>query len=355
MTGDVLDHVVGEALALLIRLRSERVPVETAWGEIVCLRDRYPGRFINLVWEQEPYADKIHYDILVEVGAGTLSVSYCADEDVPWLARGLQRNNESVVLRVNDDPVVIGQVVTSLDYAWHTLHVGRHLVNMSLIDREIRDRKIEVSDEQLEAALTAFRVRRRLFTVAAAERWLAEHGASQVQLERHLRQDVARDELRRQVIGGPDASAAHFAAQRADFDRVQVAKLHVSDREASESLHRELRDAPQRFLAVAQQRFLQGAALGELFVTLWRDELDPDQATQLFETEPGQLAPVMASGDGFEVVHVLRRLPAVLDDETRTLIDSRLFDRWLDEQRARARVEWFWGASEAAEVPVVSL
>jgi putative peptide maturation system protein len=353
---DLPAAVIADALALVVRLRAEQVPVEAAWDAILRLRERHPGRFINLIWEQESYVDKVHYDILVELGAGTLSVGYCADEDVPWPTRGLQRVNESLVLRVNDDPVQIGQVVTSLDYAWHQLHVGRHLIDMSLIDQEIRGRKIEIFDEQLEAALTAFRVRRRLFTAAAVEQWMAEHGASQIQLEHHLRQDVARDELRRQVTGGPGAHAAYFMAHRADFDRVQIARIAVAEREPADALYRELRDAPHRFLAAAQQQFLRGDTHGdgELFMTLWRDELEPEQLA-LFDTEPGQLAPVVVSGDRFELVQVLRRLPAVLDDETRTRIGDRLFARWLDEQRACARVEWFWGAAEAAGVPAISL
>jgi hypothetical protein len=183
---------------------------------------------------------------------------------------------------------------------------------------------------------------------------MAEHGASQIQLEQHLRRDVARDELRRQVTGGTDAHAAYFMAHRADFDRVQLARIVVAGREPADALHRELSQAPQRFLAVAQHQFLQGAGAGELFMTLWRDELEPEQLA-VFDTEPGQLAPVVASGDSFELVQVLRRLPAVLDDETRARIDDRLFGRWLDEQRACARVEWFWGAAEAADVPPISL
>ena len=347
--------VVADAVALLIRLRAEQVAPEAAWDEVLLLRERHPGRFINLVWEQETYVDRVHYDLLVEVAAGTLSISYCADEAVPWPARGLQRVNESLVLRVNDDPVQIGQVVTSLDYAWHQLHVGRHLINMSLIDQEIRGRRILVTDDQLEAALTEFRVRRRLFTAVAVEQWMAEHGASQVQLEHHLRQAVARDELRRQVIGGPGAIAEYFVAHRSDFDRVQVAKLFVAERADADALVHELRDAPERLLAVAQQRFLQGAPPAELFATLWRDELEPDHAAQLFDVAPGQLAPIVASGSGFDLVTVLRKLPAALDDATRSRIGDRLFDRWLDEQRACARVEWFWGAAEAADVPAISL
>lgn len=349
------NQLVTEAVALIIRLRAERVPVEAAWEEIGRLRSRHPGQFIDLVWEQETYLDRIHYDILIESAGGTLSMSYCADDDVPWPARGLQRVNESLVLRVNDDPVWIGEVVTSLDYAWHKLHVGRHLIDMALITREIRNRRIEVSDEQLEAAFEAFRVRRRLFTTASVDRWMAEHGASQAELEHHLRHDVARRELRRRVIGGGEEQAAYFDAHRGDFDRVQVAKIHVADRAGAELLRDELREAPQRFLATAQQRFLHHAAGGEIFATLWRHEIDPEHAAQLFDTESGQLAPVLPSGDGFEVVQVLRKQAAVLDDATRALIGDRMFEHWLDERRRCARVEWFWGAAEASDIPAIAL
>jgi hypothetical protein len=41
----------------------------------------------------------------------------------------------------------------------------------------------------------------------------------------------------------------------------------------------------------------------------------------------GAARPDPGSGDGFAVVQVLRRVPAVLDDETRALIADRLFDR----------------------------
>ena len=355
VTAVVAEPAVADALELLVRLHAERLPPEAAWDEILRLRERHPGRFLELVWERESYLDRIHYDVLVGVAGATLSVGYCADDDVPWPVRGLQRVNESLVLRVDGDPVRIGQVITSLDYAWHKLHIGRHLIDMSLIDQEIRDRRIEVSDQQLDAALTAFRVRRRLFTAAAVERWMAEHGASPVELEHHLRLEVARDELRRQVTGGPDAHPAYFAAHRAGFDRVQLARIQLADRGAADALHRELRAAPQRFLAAAQHQFLQGAAHGEIFVTVRRDELEADQAAQLFDTEPGQIAPVQASGDGFEVVQVLGRVPAVLDDATRALIDERLFERWLDDRRSHARVEWFWGEAEAADVPAIAL
>jgi hypothetical protein len=55
------------------------------------------------------------------------------------------------------------------------------------------------------------------------------------------------------------------------------------------------------------------------------------------------------------LVRVLRFLPARFDEATREQVRDVLFEQWLAEGRRRARVEWFWGAAEAAEVPAVSL
>lgn len=347
--------LVEDAVALLVRLRTEGVPVDAAWAAVIELRERHPGRSIELVWERESYSPAIHYDLLLDLDAGTLSVSYCADEEVPWPIRGLQRVSESLVLRVNGDPVHIGQVVTSLDYAWHQLHVGRHLIDMSLIDQEIRNRKIEPSDEQLASALDAFRRARRLFTASSVEQWMAEHGVSPAQLENHLRHGVARQELRRQVVDEVQAQVARFAAHPEPYERIQVARIFVAERDAAEALARELGARPQQFLAAAQRQFLTGSTGRELFATWWRGELDAGDAAALFATEPGQIAPVLESGGGFEVVQVLRRLGAVLDDDTRARIADQRFDGWLAARRAHARVEWFWGAADAAEVPAISL
>lgn len=350
-----LDEAVREAIALLVELRAAQVPKDGAWERVRALRDRHPGCWINLVWEQETYGDRIHYDLLLGAADGTLSLSWCPDEDVPWPVRGLQRVNESLVLRVNDDPVRISQVITSLDYAWHTLHVGRHLVDMSLIDQEVREGRMEVSTAELEAALTAFRRRRRLLTAADLGRWMAEHGTTEEQLEIHLRGEATREKLRRRVIGGEEPVAAYFAAHERGFDRVQGARIHLADLDEADRLYAALSAEPESFLAVAQERFLAGGAGGELFSTLERGELAPEAADVLFATAPGEVSPPLPSGDGYELVRVLRHLPAALDAATRERIGDRLFEEWLHGQRETARVEWFWGAAEAAEVPALAL
>lgn len=344
---------VGDALALLENLRDERIAVAQAEEMVRALGARHPAHWINMVWEQESFGGTIHYDILIGSEDGTHALSYCADEDTPWPVRGLQRVNESMVLRVNDEPVRIYEAITSLDYAWHTLHIGRHLIDMSLIAQALRAEPIEATDEELAGALTRFRQRRRLFTVAQVEQWMRDHGTTQVQLETHLRDQVAQEKLRERVAAGREE--AYFHDHRADFDRVQVARLFVSDQAEARRLHEQLRGDPAQFLSEAQRCFLAQGQGGDLFVTLQRRELHAEQAEVLFATEPGQVAAPVPSGEGYDLVQVLGFVPARLDAATRQQITGILFEQWLEDQRRGARVEWFWGEAEAAELPAVSL
>lgn len=39
---------------------------------------------------------------------------------------------------------------------------------------------------------------------------------------------------------------------------------------------------------------------------------------------------------------VVDREPAVLDDDTRALVERAMFDEWLAQRRAGTDIEWFW-------------
>jgi putative peptide maturation system protein len=348
-----LAAAAADALALLIDLRAERAGTDEATLRVAALKARHQPIWMNLVWELEPLSEAIHYDILVGDERGTYSLSYCADEETPWAVRGTQRMTESLVARVNGQPVFIHEAITSLDHAWHALHIGRHLVDNSLIDREMKLDPIQVTDEELDEALAGFRRRRRLFSVADLERWLREHGTTQVQLETHLELEVARAALRRRVAAGREED--YFRSHRADFDRVQVARIQVAERAAAERLFERLSREPEMFLHAAQERFLAGDGSDSVFVTVLRAELPPERAAPLFAAQPGQIVGPAETGGGHELVQVLRVVPAELDAATREQIQGILFEAWLEEQRRSARVEWFWGAAEAADLPAVLL
>ncbi|HEX2573033.1 MAG TPA: TIGR04500 family putative peptide maturation system protein [Polyangia bacterium] len=353
---DRIHDAIREACALLVTLRRDKVAPEAAWRAFQPLRQRHAGIWMNLVWEEETYGADPHYDILLGADQGTFSLSYCADEQVPWAVRGLQRVNESLVVRVNDRPLRISQAMSCLDYVWGELHIGRHLINVSLVEQELLQIGLEASADEMGEAMLRFRQKRGLFTVEQVERWLVEHGTSEAMLENHVRDEVLRDKLRRRVTAGQEA--AYFERHRKEFDRVRAARFHVADAALAERLHEKLRREPQQFLAMAQANFLergleQGAD-GDLWMTVRRGELEPEQAESIFATPAGQVAPPVPSGEGYDLVLVLQHVPAELDAATRETIIGLLFDEWLAEKRRTARIEWFWGASEPLALPALT-
>jgi putative peptide maturation system protein len=236
------------------------------------------------------------------------------------------------------------------------LHIGRHLINVSLVEQELLQIGLEASADEMGEAMLRFRQKRGLFTVEQVERWLVEHGTSEAMLENHVRDEVLRDKLRQRVAAGQEA--AYFERHRKAFERVRAARFHVADAALAGRLHEKLRRDPQQFLAMAQANFLeqgleQGAD-GDLWMTVRRGELEPEQAESIFATPAGQVAPPVPSGEGYDLVLVLQHVPAELDAATRETIIGLIFEEWLTEKRRAARIEWFWGASEPLALPALT-
>jgi hypothetical protein len=51
----------------------------------------------------------------------------------------------------------------------------------------------------------------------------------------------------------------------------------------------------------------------------------------------------LVSDDGFLLVRASRRRVAKWDAETRREVHRVLLDKWLENQRRTAHIEWFWG------------
>ena len=55
---------------------------------------RSTGESIELVWERDDLSKRCHFDALLGLDDGTLSVAYCGDDETPWPMRGAHRWSE---------------------------------------------------------------------------------------------------------------------------------------------------------------------------------------------------------------------------------------------------------------------
>ena len=331
-----------ELLDALIALADEGVEPQEANARIRALGARHPQASIDLVWERDSYENRAHYDALVDhEGRGTISLAFCPDRGLPWPLRGAQRWSEYELLRVNQTLLRVDEAIELIDFIWKEEPLLQRLIDTCLVRETLEKEPIEISDEELQAAMDEFRAARGLHSRETMFAWMKDNGLDLEHVERHLEWETAKTKLRRQVAA--NRVEDYFASMRSVFDVVEVAELVFEDPAQASRVARELQQGKADFFALAAEAFVQRNARGNLFTRATRGELAPAAAEALFGAEPGAIVgPVLVNGTS-HVYRVLARRPAELDRTTRERIEQKLFDEWLAQRRRSARIEWNWG------------
>ncbi len=340
---DELRDALGATLDYEQRLAREGIRPHEAQDGLRQLRQAFPALDLQLVWEEEAYDRSVHYDVLLRHdGAGTVSLGYCPDRVLPWPLRGAQRSAERSLLRVNTTVLAVDQVVACLDFIWNESPVMTRLIDACLIQEALARDPVEVSDAELQDAMDAFRRGHGLLTAAQTEAWMDRRSLTHRQLEQFVAAEVEVVRLRARITDG--RIAAYFDAHRHDFDTVRIARFHLADEPTAQRLADQIRTGTVDFHAAAERAFLAGAGdEASIHETVRRGDAEPELAAALFIASDGEVVGPVRTERGHAVVRVLERTPATLDDTTGQAIVRLLFEEWLVERRAEARIEWFWG------------
>lgn len=338
---DVFDYV-----AALVR---DGVRPEVAQSRLSLLRARHPAAELDLVWQEEAYDQSVHYDALVSLQShGTVSISVCPDDTLPWPLRGLHRWNDQDLVRVNDTTLKVQQAIACLDFIWSEAPIVARLISACLVQEELQKNPVKLTDAELQEAMDGFRRAHRLYTAEATHQWMAHRGLTHEKLEEYVGDEAIVANLRGRVAGG--GVDAYFAAHRAAFDRVHFAQVGFADAADAKRAFEQIRSGDISLYDVARQRALDMPAGShqqrpEMFAVLRRGEAR-DQRSVLFDAAPGELLPPIPTEDGYVLAQVIAVVPACLDDATRDQVTRVLFDAWLEERRRKASIEWNWGNAQ---------
>lgn len=338
-------QVVGEALEYLQALQREGLRPDDGQARLVSFKQRHPGMAMDLLHEEESYDGSVHYDLLLHLPeGGTVSLSYCPDRALPWPLRGVLRWSDRDFLRVNERVLQVDEVIAFLDFIWEQSPILDRLVNACLIHQALARDPIELSDDELQDTLDAFRRRHRLYKAADMHRWLEQRGVTHERLERLLAHEVRCAKLRDRVAA--DRVESYFADHPGDFDTAGIARLDFAQATDAEQLATQVRAGGQSFHEAAEQRFLATGRPGEsarpFFVVMQRRQA-PASLAPVFAARPGEVVGPLPVEGGYSLVRVLSVTTGRLDKATRIAITTILFEEWLQERRQAARIEWFWG------------
>jgi putative peptide maturation system protein len=239
----------------------------------------------------------------------------------------------------------IDQAIGCLDFIWQEERIIDRLVNLCLIQEELEKNPIDVSDDELQDAMDAFRRGRRLYSADETVRWMERQGISHEKLERLVHDEVVVKKLRDAITS---ARVDEYLEQhRADFDRVCIARIeYPNEARAREAMSR-LGQRPEDFYDAAIEQVAGAGGNRDvschLISVVRRGTLGADLKGMLFSSALGDVVGPVRDQDSYALLRVLSFIPARADETTRRAIQEVLFQEWLDERRQRATIEWLWG------------
>lgn len=344
-----IDGLVIESLALLRALAEQQLDPPAAQRELVGLRERHPGARLDLVWDREPYAGTLHYDLVVSHdGCNAVWLGWCPDRGIPWVLRGVHRHSEADLVRVNGETLRVGAAMQLIDYIWSDERITDGLVDSCLVRQAIATFDLPPpSDAELQRAVDDFRRRHGLLTSQATLEWLDRRGMSYEQLEFYVADSARVRALRTAVVG--DAVRSYFERHRTELGRATLLLVTTGDRAVAEAIAAHGGGGQEAFLqAVLQHQHGRMATarpgretLG--LVVRQAQELPEALAAAVFAAAPGTMVGPVAHGTQHFVAHVVEHHDAVLDDACAEAIAERLFGEWLEAERSKASIEWLWG------------
>lgn len=196
---------------------------------------------------------------------------------------------------------------------------------------------ITVSDEELQAAGDAFRLRHKLVGASETLAWLQEQRITVEDWSQGIRVALLTKKLKEHLFG--DAIDAHYISNRNDYKRVALSQILVRDLTDALKVTHALREENASFCALAlehskgKQSQQNGGFVGVRFLS----ELMPEIAQAIAEAKEGEVIEPVQTKLGYHIIKIEKWFPSELSESVREEIFCSLFQPWLKESSNVAR------------------
>ena len=309
------------------------------WAQLAAFRAAHPEVGVDLVVDHPPGRLDVDFDVLLQGEAeGTIAVGWRPDAGMPWSVQYSEHWASSLVLSVNGLDLTIQEVLQALRLAGEGAgDLSTRLVDHCLIATAILKEPPSVSDAEVQGAADGFRAARGLLDAETTERWLREAGLTMERFEALLKTAVQARKLKERIA--EKQVAAYFASHAASLAKVTVVRAHSASRDSLPDLSGSAATIGGLVdLALARGSSDDDPRVRIVVETGFLPRVLPSLAPEFTAPPVGtEIGPVRHGGE-YWCGHVLRRLPPRLDRETHGFIQERLFESWLEGERAKAEV-----------------
>jgi putative peptide maturation system protein len=339
--------LLNDTLQQLRSIARSRIQPQEAKARFNIIQKQYPETKIDLVWEQETYDRSIHYDALLHLcGEGSISLSFCPEQTLPWPLRGVHRWSDKHLVRVNNHVLTVGEAIVHFDFIWHESSLMNRLIDICLIRQELEERPVNISDDDLQLAMDTFRHSNQLYKAEDTYQWMKQHGMTHEKLEGLVTDNAKVAKLKDRIA--ENLVEDYFQEHRANFETAYIAKFEIESEPIASQIYEQICTGKISFYEAIEQHFLTITEkycdrYSSIFSMTQRGHLPSNLAQAIFNAKPGDILEPIGTGNESIIVRVLSFLPATLDRQTSNSIKSILFQAWLAKHREEAKIEWNWG------------
>jgi parvulin-like peptidyl-prolyl isomerase len=262
------------------------------------------------------------------------------------------QEGDSVVAVVNADPITRNMLAQASLKRYGT-DVLDNMINRHLILQECSKQGIEVSKEEVSAEIRRIAEKFGLSMESYLQLLQEERDISPNQYSREivwpmlaLRRLVADD-----VQVTPEESNRAFMAQFGEAVKCRL--IMVGDRSKADDLHRAAVAQPDQFAQLAKRSSEDetSASVGGLIPPIRRNNGDSRLEEAAFDLQDGQVSSVLALGDQWIILQVVRRIPSSNPSpQALPAIREQIHDRIRDEKMRVAATELFGRLQKQARV-----
>lgn len=208
-------------------------------------------------------------------------------------------------------------------------------ISHAIIAAYAEENGISAGQEEIQEAVTDWRVESGLYQASEVKDWLEERSLSMADLAEFARVETLKRKVRHRVANGQ--VERYFMDHRSRFEAVALSQIVVNER----GLARELRFKAMegepfyqlaRTYSIDESSRLAGGHIGRKM----RAELPKAIEAQAFGAAPGTIAGPIEFDKSFYVICVDEVYPAELGEDNRDRIERILFEEWLAARRKEA-------------------
>jgi len=245
---------------------------------------------------------------------------------------------EITALKVNGQEISLGKILNQARIH-NSFPLLDERIELELLNQAAMELSLEVTDEELQAAVNQLRLSLGLYSAADTIAWLERIGIELDDLEEMMIPKIIRRKIRENV--SKDKVDKYFNENILSFEEALLSQLVTAEEGEIQELKYQIKEEGADFNSMAREYSIDETTrlAGGFMGTVTRSVLDPETEAGVFGASAGDIVGPFKTDSGYRLIKIENfKKPALTDDIIESIKDI-LYRQWLVNQRRKASVE----------------